>query len=242
MANKNLKELEAQIKYSFKNADLLRQAMTHSSFANEHRLNKFVSNERLEFLGDAVLEIVVSEYLYNNYPKMPEGEMSRRRASIVCEPTLAFCSKDIDLGSYLLMGKGEELTGGRNRDSIVSDAMEALIGALYLDGGFTNAKEFIYKFVLNDIDNKQLFFDSKTILQEMIQSVTKEVLSYRPIGEEGPDHNKTFSVEAIVGTKVLGTGSGRSKKAAEQMAAYKGILKLRSGAGQDMAQLRKDLD
>ncbi len=242
MANKNLRSLEEKIGYSFSDGNLLRDAMTHSSFANEHRLNKFVSNERLEFLGDAVLEIVVSEYLYNNYPKMPEGEMSRKRASIVCEPTLAFCSRDIELGSYLLMGKGEELTGGRTRDSIVSDAMEALIGALYLDGGFANAKEFIYKFVLNDIENKQLFFDSKTILQEMIQSVTKDVLSYRLIGEEGPDHNKTFSVEAIVGTHVLGCGSGRSKKLAEQMAAYNGILKLRSEAGRDMAQPGKDLD
>ncbi len=242
MANKNLRSLEEKIGYSFNDADLLRDAMTHSSFANEHRLNKFVSNERLEFLGDAVLEIVVSEYLYNNYPKMPEGEMSRKRASIVCEPTLAFCSKDIELGSYLLMGKGEELTGGRTRDSIISDAMEALIGALYLDGGFANAKEFIYRFVLNDIESKQLFFDSKTILQEMIQSITKEILSYRLVAEEGPDHNKTFSVEAIVGTRVLGSGTGRSKKLAEQMAAYNGILKLRSEACKDIAQPGKDLD
>lgn len=240
MSNKNLKGLEARINYFFKDDNLLRQAMTHSSFANEHRLNRFVSNERLEFLGDAVLEIVVSEYLYINYEKMPEGEMSRRRASIVCEPTLAFCSKDIDLGSYLLMGKGEEMTGGRYRDSIISDAMEALIGALYLDGGFTSAKEFIYKFILNDIDNKQLFFDSKTILQEMVQSVTKEVISYRLVNEEGPDHNKTFSVEVALGDNVIGVGLGRSKKLAEQMAAYNGIIKLRSEASQNMTEPRKD--
>lgn len=227
MSNRRLCHLEEMIGYDFKNKELLRQAMTHSSFANEHRLNKLVNNERLEFLGDAVLEITVSEYLYNNFPNMPEGEMTRNRASIVCEPTLAFCSRDIELGNFLLMGKGEELTGGRKRDSIVSDAMEALIGAIYLDGGFTNAKEFINRFILNDIQNKKLFYDSKTILQEMVQAVTKEVLGYQLVSEEGPDHDKTFSVEAVIGDKVIGKGKGRTKKAAEQEAAYCAILKMR---------------
>lgn len=233
MSNRRLCQLEEIIGYDFKDKNLLRQAMTHSSFANEHRLNKLVNNERLEFLGDAVLEITVSEYLYNNFTDMPEGEMTRNRASIVCEPTLAFCSRDIELGSFLLMGKGEELTGGRSRDSIVSDAMEALIGAIYLDGGFTNAKEFIYRFILNDIQSKKLFYDSKTILQEMVQAVTKEVLAYRLIGEEGPDHNKTFAVEAVIGEQVIGKGNGRTKKAAEQEAAYYAILKLREANGGD---------
>lgn len=227
MSNKNLKQLEKRIGYCFKDGNLLRQAMTHSSFANEHRLKKKVCNERLEFLGDAVLEIVVSEYLFINYPDMPEGKMTRMRASIVCEPTLAFCSRDIELGNYLLMGKGEESTGGRHRDSIVSDAMEALIGAIYLDGGFTNAKEFVHGFILNDIENKELFFDSKTILQEMIQVDAANVLSYRLTGETGPDHDKMFMVEALLGDKVIGAGRGRTKKAAEQEAAYHAILRIR---------------
>lgn len=227
MSNRNLKQLEKRIGYCFKDGELLRQAMTHSSFANEHRLKKEVCNERLEFLGDAVLEIIVSEYLFINYPDMPEGKMTRMRASIVCEPTLAFCSRDIELGSYLLMGKGEESTGGRHRDSIVSDAMEALLGAIYLDGGFTNAKEFVYGFILNDIGNKELFFDSKTILQEMIQVDATNVLLYRLTGETGPDHDKMFMVEALLGDKVIGAGCGRTKKAAEQEAAYHAILRIR---------------
>ncbi|MDD6571915.1 MAG: ribonuclease III [Thermoflexaceae bacterium] len=227
MPNKNLKGLEEKIGYSFRDKDLLRHAMTHSSFANEHRLKKSTCNERLEFLGDAVLEIMVSEYLYHNFPEMPEGEMTKNRASMVCEPALAFCSRDIELGSFLLMGKGEELTGGRGRDSIVSDAMEALIGAIYLDGGFTSAKEFVYQFVLNDVQNKKLFYDSKTILQEMIQAKTKEALMYRLTGESGPDHNKTFEVEAVLGERIIGKGTGKTKKAAEQEAAYRAILAIR---------------
>lgn len=227
MPNKNLRGLEEKIGYFFKDKDLLRHAMTHSSFTNEHRLKKSTCNERLEFLGDAVLEIMVSDYLYNHFPEMPEGEMTKNRASIVCEPTLAFCSRDIELGSYLLMGKGEELTGGRSRDSVVSDAMEALIGAIYLDGGFTSAKEFINHFILNDIQDKKLFYDSKTILQEMVQAKTREILFYRLTGESGPDHSKTFTVDAVLGEQVIGTGSGRTKKAAEQEAAYHAILDMR---------------
>ena len=228
MSNKNLRGLESAIGYEFRDKELLRHAMTHSSFTNEHRLNKLACNERLEFLGDAVLEITVSDYLFRNFPDMPEGEMTKTRASIVCEPTLAFCSRDLSLGDYLLMGKGEELTGGRYRDSIVSDAMEALIGTVYLDGGFTSAKEFIDRFILNDVQDKKLFYDSKTILQEMVQAVTKEPLSYRLTKEEGPDHNKTFGVEALIGDRVIGTGSGRTKKAAEQEAAYHAILSIRN--------------
>lgn len=227
MSNKSLWKLEDTIHYSFKDKDLLRHAMTHSSFANEQRLNKLACNERLEFLGDAVLELSVSDYLFKQNPTMPEGMMTRTRASIVCEPTLAFCARQIELGSYILMGKGEEQTGGRHRDSIVSDAFEALIGAIYLDGGFTNAKEFIDHFVLNDLEEKQLFFDSKTILQEMIQSATKDLLSYEVIREEGPDHDKTFTVEAHLGDKTISVGTGKTKKHAEQDAAYKAILELR---------------
>jgi ribonuclease-3 len=201
--------------------------MTHSSYANEIRIGKMEYNERLEFLGDAVLEISVSDYLYKEQPKLSEGEMSRIRASIVCEPTLAFCSRDIRLGSFLLLGKGEELTGGRKRESIVSDALEALIGAIYLDGGFASAKEFVDRFILNDIQNKKLFFDSKTILQEMVQSYTKEPLTYRLVCEQGPDHDKQFGVDAMLGDQVIGHGVGHSKKNAEQEAAYQALMALK---------------
>lgn len=223
-----LKELEQKIGYCFNDKDMLRHAMIHSSYANEHRLGKAKCNERLEFLGDAVLEVVTSEFLYHKYPTMPEGDMTKLRASTVCEPTLAYCAAEIPLGHYLLLGKGEDATGGRERDSVVSDAFEALIGAIYLDGGFTNAKEYIHRFILNDIEHKQLFYDSKTILQEMVQSSHSEALSYEILKEEGPDHNKLFEVRAKIGEQEIGRGTGRTKKAAEQVAAYNGILKLKS--------------
>ena len=226
--SKKLHELEGRIGYRFTDRQLLTQAMTHSSYANEHRLNKLECNERLEFLGDSVLEVVSSDFLYHKYPERPEGDLTKIRASIVCEPTLAYCAEDIDLGAYLLLGKGEEATGGRGRASVVSDAMEALIGAIYLDGGFANAKEFIHRFILNDIEHKQLFYDSKTILQEMVQSRQEAPLSYEIIREEGPDHNKSFEVCAKIGDEEVGRGSGRTKKAAEQLAAYNGILKLKA--------------
>lgn len=229
MNKKMQQELEAKIEYHFNNYEILRNALTHSSFANEKHLGRLADNERLEFLGDAVLEIVVSEYLYNHYPEEPEGVLTRKRASMVCEPTLAMCAREIELGSYLQMGKGEEVTGGRQRDSITSDAMEALIGAIYLDGGFTNAKEFIHRRILSDIETKQLFYDSKTILQEIIQSLDHPVeLTYRLVSEEGPDHNKQFVVEALLDGQVMGNGTGRTKKAAQQEAAYHVILHLRS--------------
>ena len=174
-----------------------------------------------------MLEVVSSDFLYHKYPDKPEGDLTKIRASIVCEPTLAYCAEDIELGNYLLLGKGEEATGGRGRASVVSDAMEALIGAIYLDGGFANAKEFILRFIMNDIEHKQLFFDSKTILQEIVQSRCEEGLSYQLLREEGPDHNKMFEVAAKIGEKEIGRGTGRTKKAAEQLAAYRGILKVR---------------
>ena len=225
-----IQELENVIGYQFKQPELLRQALTHSSFANEKH-KKQSDNERLEFLGDAVLELVSSEFLFKNYPKMPEGEMTKFRASIVCEPTLALCTKEIDLGKYLYLGKGEDLTGGRTRKSILSDAMEAVIGAIYLDGGFEAAKAFIHRFILVDVEHKKLFHDSKTILQELVQGNYKEELHYVLVGEEGPDHDKSFKVEAMIGDEVVGHGTGHTKKAAEQEAAYEALLKLRPQTG-----------
>ena len=202
--------------------------MCHSSYANEHRHKQMHDNERLEFLGDAVLEIASSDFLFHQYPQMPEGKLTKLRASIVCEPTLALCAREIHLEHHLLLGKGEEHTGGRYRDSIVSDAMEALIGAIYLDGGFANAKEFVEKFILTDIEHKKLFYDSKTILQEIVQRDFKEEeIQYVIIGEEGPDHAKRFIVEVRIGEKTAGTGKGSTKKAAEQEAAYRAIIALR---------------
>lgn len=223
-----LHEFEEIIGYRFQNISLLRQALTHSSYANEKHFRKNMDNERLEFLGDAVLEIVSSDFLYRNYTELPEGKLTTLRASIVCEPTLALCTEPISLGKFLFLGKGEDLTGGRMRKSILSDALEAVIGAIYLDGGFTNAKEFIHRHILSDLEDKKLFFDSKTILQEMIQAEGCEEISYRLVKEEGPDHDKAFYVDVYVGEECMGSGSGRTKKAAQQQAAYHAILKLKN--------------
>ena len=224
--SQKLKELEKKIGYTFQDLEILKQAMMHSSYINEKHLPKYKCNERLEFLGDAVLELVSSEFLFYEDQTRPEGELTKARASMVCEPALAFCAREIDLGQYLLLGKGEDATGGRKRESVTSDAMEALIGAIYIDGGFANAKEFIKRFILNDLENKKLFFDSKTILQEIVQAHFKEEISYRMIGEEGPDHDKSFHAAVLIGEKEYGTGTGRTKKAAEQEAAYQSILRL----------------
>lgn len=217
-----LKEFEKNIGYSFKNEKLLKQALTHSSYANEKHMKKFSDNERLEFLGDAVLEVVSSEFLFKNYPKKTEGELTKLRASIVCEPTLASCTEPIHLGDFLYLGKGEDLTGGRKRKSILSDAMEAVIGAIYLDGGFASAKEFILKYILTDIEDKQLFYDSKTILQEVVQGEHGQ-LSYVVLEESGPDHDKCFTIAVCIGEKQISVGVGHTKKAAEQEAAYKAL-------------------
>ena len=232
MSREQFRELEEKIHYSFKDKSLIKLAMSHSSYANEMHLGKLGCNERLEFLGDAVLEIVSSDFLFHRFPDMPEGDLTKTRASMVCEPTLAYCAEQIELGSYLLLGKGEEATGGRTRNPVVSDAMEALIGAIYLDGGFSCAKQFILNYVLNDMEHKKLFYDSKTILQEIVQARGAELLSYELLKEEGPDHNKIFEVAALIGEREVSRGSGRTKKAAEQVAAYQAILKLKREAGE----------
>ena len=225
--NELLEELQDKIGYRFQNTELLKQALTHSSFANEQKINILKDFERLEFLGDAVLELVSSEFLFRENPQMPEGQLTKLRASMVCEPALAYCAKDIDLGSYILLGRGEEYTGGRYRSSITSDVMEAIIGAIFLDGGIENAKKHIYRFILSDLENKILFLDSKTILQEEIQKKKDAQLRYELIGESGPDHNKQFTVDAYLNDVLIGSGTGRTKKAAEQQAAYEALLKMK---------------
>lgn len=230
---KELEELEKEIGYTFKNKKLLIQAMTHSSFSNDNKLGKLRNNERLEFLGDAVLELASSEFLFYEYESKPEGELTRLRASLVCEPTLAESAKAFKLNEFMRLGHGEENTGGRYRDSIISDALEALIGAIYLDGGFANAKEFISKFVLNDIENKHLFYDSKTILQEMLQKKHKERVEYVLIKESGPDHDKIFEVQVVFKGDILGKGVGGTKKRAEQQAAYEAILAIKRNEKQE---------
>ena len=226
MYNKNLSELMDKINYQFKDINLLKNALTHSSYANEKTIKKYKDNERLEFLGDAVLELTSSDYIYKNYSNMNEGQMTRLRASIVCEPTLAICARAIGIDNFIMLGKGEELTGGRKRDSIVSDACEAVIGAIYLDGGFANAKEFVKSFILNDLESKQLFYDSKTILQEVVQAAHKEVV-YEIIGESGPEHDKDFIASAKVDGMFHVTAKGHTKQHAAQHAAYEALVELK---------------
>lgn len=218
-------EFEKKAGYKFEKPDLLVTALTHSSYSNENRLKKYNCNERLEFLGDAVLELVSSEYIYDKNPDKPEGDLTRIRASYVCEPTLALCARELGLGSYIQLGRGEDLTGGRERDSILSDTLEATIGAVYLDGGFECARQYIYKHILRDIEKKKLFYDSKTILQEIVQAEHQD-LEYELLNEEGPDHNKSFTVSVNIDGVRLTTATGRTKKKAEQSAAYQAILKL----------------
>lgn len=223
LRKEKIKELEEKIGYEFKNKELIWQALTHSSFSNEQKINKYKNYERLEFLGDAVLELLSSQFFFETYPEMPEGEMTKLRSSMVCELALAYCARDISLGDYLLLGKGEETTGGRTRDSIISDVMEAVIGALYLDGGLSAADAFVKKYILSDLESKQLFYDSKTILQEEVQKEGKN-LTYELVSEIGPDHDKIFVMEVRIDGQMAGKGQGRNKKTAQQQAAYQALL------------------
>lgn len=233
MSDDRFLRLQETIGYTFNNIKLLQNALTHSSYANEKRWNYEANNERLEFLGDAVLEIVSSEFIFRENPRMVEGKMTTLRASLVCEMSLSASAREIRLGEYLYLGKGERQTGGAERDSILSDAFEALIGAIYLDGGFDPASRFITRYVLSDIENRQLFYDSKTILQEMVQGQMHEGtdIAYPIEREEGPDHNKYFEVCCQINGVRYGTGGGRTKKAAEQRAAYETIRILRENVG-----------
>ena len=222
-----LGQLEKRIGYCFKNRELLRWALTHSSYVNEHKINKGQDYERLEFLGDAVLEMISSAYLYKEYPTMQEGEMTRKRASIVCGGALAICAKEIGLGEILFLGRGEETTGGREKENIIADCMEALVGAIFLDSGYDAASDFVGRTVLADLEHKELFFDSKTLLQEYAQRESGSNLNYVLVDAQGPDHDREYVMEVRLNGKTLGRGGGKTKKAAAQRAAYEALLALR---------------
>lgn len=224
MLEEKMAGLEEKIGYRFRDRKLLKQALTHSSYANEQKINKSGDYERLEFLGDAVLELVSSDYIYKHNPDMTEGKMTKLRSSIVCEPALAFCAREIGLEQHILLGKGEEVTGGRGRDSIISDVMEAIIGAIYLDSGIDEARIYINRVILSDLEHKQLFYDAKTILQEEVQKENRGMLHYVLLREEGPEHDKTFVVDAMIDDVRVGSGTGHSKKSAEQRAAYEALI------------------
>ena len=218
-----MKTLEEKLGYTFQNRALLENALTHSSCANESR-GKLQSNERLEFLGDSILGMVVADHLYRNHPDLPEGVLTRTRAALVCEDSLVVVAEELGLGQYLRLGKGEEAGGGRNRPSIRADAVEAVLAAVYLDGGIGSARKIIQKYILSrEVAGLTKPRDYKTALQELVQRESGQVLAYRLTGEEGPDHNKRFFVEVTLNGKGVGQGSGRSKKEAEQMAAKAAI-------------------
>lgn len=219
--------VENNIGFSFSNKQLIGEALTHSSYANERKINKLACNERLEFLGDAVLEMISSEFLFGKYPDMSEGELSKLRASLVCEPALAVSAKKILLGNYLMLGKGEDNCGGRQRDSVTSDAFEALIGAIFLDAGIDRARAFIEKYVLYDTDSFIQVKDSKSVLQETVQAKkNKKTIRYELVGENGPEHDKNFVVAVFLDDEKYGEAEGKSKKAAEKEAARLAIEKL----------------
>ncbi len=219
-----MEALEKILGYTFKDKSLLLNALTHSSYANEAR-NGITSNERLEFLGDSVLSIIVSKYLYTEFNNMPEGELTKLRASLVCEKSLCGFSRELNLGRFLRLGKGEDKGGGRERDSILADAFEAVLAAIYLDGGIEVARKHVMPFILRELKHTddEVFKDFKTALQEIIQRNPEESVSYFLIGEEGPDHDKLFTVEVHLNSNVIGTGKGKSKKQAEQMAAKQAL-------------------
>ena len=228
---KNIEELQKKIGYSFHDTRLLMTALTHSSYLNESKGKEAMpeDNERLEFFGDAIIEFFVSEYLFSKYADTPEGDMTKLRASMVCEQSLAECSRQIDLGNYLKMGKGEESTGGRERPSITSDAFEALTAAIYLDSKDSDAvSSFLATHLIKGLENKTLFFDAKTKLQEIAQQKGHNNLRYELISESGPSHNKTFEIAAIINDKEVGRGKGHSKKAAQQAAAEEAIRNLKA--------------
>ena len=225
--------LEERLGYRFRDPRLLRQALIHSSYWNEHRSVSPASNERLEFLGDAVLELASSRYLYEKYPDYPEGKLSRLRSQSVCEPSLAACARRLRLGEELRLGRGETASGGAARDSLLSDCLEAVIGAMYLDAGFTETEQFVRREVMDYTVDAGLFDDAKTRLQEQVQSEGVREISYRTVQETGPEHRKTFTVDVFLDDRYAGRGSGHSKKAAEQAAAAEALRLLSPAENSD---------
>lgn len=227
-----MQELEKKLNYTFQNPALLSEALSHSSYANEHRAAHLNSNERLEFLGDSVLGFVTAEYLFVQHPDLPEGDLTRIRAALVCEQSLYEVARKLDLGQYLKLGRGEEAGGGRERTSILADATEAVFAAVYLDGGIGAASQLIHR-VLLDVEREEVVEerrrDYKTALQELVQRQADQVLTYRMVGEQGPDHAKTFQAEVLLNGEPLGVGSGHSKKEAEQAAAKAALETLNKG-------------
>jgi ribonuclease-3 len=224
-----LNELCSKLKVSFKQIELLHQALTHTSYANESKNTSIQHNERLEFLGDAVLDVIISEYLFTHFPALPEGELTKARAAIVCEASLARAASEIGIGQYLLLGKGEAGTGGRERISILADAFEAIIGAIYMDNGFQGAIQFVlhcFKQELAEVKRGEYIKDYKTVFQEAVQKHCDSKITYRVTSESGPDHNKTFAVLVTVNEVEYGYGTGKSKKEAEQSAAQQALVKL----------------
>lgn len=226
-----IKELEEIIGYKFADKELLKTALTHSSYANEKRARKIICNERLEFLGDSVLSLIISRYLFENYRNLPEGDLTKARAQIVCERSLHECAQNIELGSFIMLGKGEEMTGGRTRTSILADAFEALIAAIYLDSSLDRVREWLlgqlYDTIQLSVSGKS-FKDYKTLLQEELQSHGETDITYKIVGESGPDHKKIFSVNVLVEGKICGSGEGSSKKNAEQSAARSALERLKT--------------
>ena len=222
-----MKTLEERLGYQFTDRSLLENALTHSSYANEHRDAGMSSNERLEFLGDSVLGMVVADHLYREHPRMPEGELTRTRAALVCEGSLVEVARALELGKYLRLGKGEDAGGGRERPSILADATEAVLAAIYLDGGIAQARRVIRALILGNEEEMSASRDYKTALQELVQRESGQKLAYRLVAEEGPDHAKRFSVEVELNGKTVGAGEGRTKKAAEQNAAKAAIAALK---------------
>lgn len=222
-----MKTLENKLGYQFQNPKLLDHALTHSSYANEHHLGSISSNERLEFLGDSVLGMIVADHLYRTFPDLPEGDLTRIRANLVCEGSLVLVAKEWDLGRYLKLGKGENACGGRSRPSILADAVEAVLAAVFLDGGLAHDRDIIQRFLLDRMEQvNRASRDHKTYLQELVQRKSGQVLSYELIGESGPDHNKTFQMQVLLNGQPIGQGTGHSKKEAEQAAANAAIERL----------------
>ncbi|MDR7865407.1 MAG: ribonuclease III [Sporomusaceae bacterium] len=224
-----LDDLGHKLGQTFADPDLLKQALIHTSYANERKTGSLAHNQRLEFLGDAVLDLVISEHLYRRFADLPEGELTKARAAVVCEPTLARRAKELGIGRHLLLGRGEAASGGRERDSILADAFEAIVGAVYLDRGFAAASDCVLTLLAGELDalaGGDFGRDHKTILQEIAQKNGDTRISYEVIGESGPDHSKTFTVAVSVNDVRLGTGTGRSKKEAEQSAAGRAVEQL----------------